>query len=581
MDNVEIARALSEVADVLEIQDGNSFRIRAYRNAVRTVEAQTVSLAERVAAGAQLTDLPGIGKEMASHIRELVTTGTLAYRDELLAETPRSLLAVVNLPGVGPKKARRLFDELGLASIEEVEQAARAGKLAALAGFGAKSQEKILQGIAAAREHGARHLLHEVERHVEPLLAYMAGAPGLERLEVAGSYRRRAETVGDVDLLGIADGEAAAASMARFLAYPQIERVAMAGPTRAAVVLGSGLAVDLRIVPRACYGAALVYFTGSKEHNVHLRQLAVRRGLRISEYGVFRAAEVEEQGDAARPFAGAEEAEVYAAVGLPWIPPELREDRGEFAEAGHRRLPALVRVEDIRGDLQMHSTWSDGRVPLEEMVAACAARGYEYMAITDHSKALAMVRGLDAYRLGLQWREIAAIQARRPGICILKSLEIDILADGSLDLEEEMIAGLDLVVVSIHSRFELPRDEQTARILKAIRHPRVGVLAHPTGRRINQRKPIDFDIELVLAEAARLRVAVEANASPHRLDLKDTHLSLARDLGCKIVISTDAHRPGELANLRHGVDQARRAGLVAGDVLNTLPLDAFLAAIRR
>jgi DNA polymerase (family 10) len=582
MDNVEIARALSEVADVLEILGGNPFRVRAYRNAVRTVEAQTVSLERRVTEGAPLTELTGIGKEMAGHIRELVTTGTLAYRDELLAQMPRSLLAMMRLPGLGPKKARRLFDELAVGTVEELEKAARDGRVAAVAGFGEKSQAKILQGIAEARERGTRMLLATAERHVEPLRAYVAAAPGIERLDVAGSYRRRTETVGDIDLLAIAaDAAAQGPIMAHFLAYPQIERVLMSGPTRASVVLGSGLQVDLRAVPRDSYGAALVYFTGSKEHNVHLRRRAALRGLRISEYGVFRAGDTQEMGEAAVPIAGREEGEVYAAVGIPWIPPELREDRGELERAEHGRLPDLLRLEDLRGDLQMHSTWSDGRATLEEMVAACAARGYEYMAITDHSKALAMVRGLDAHRLALQWGEIAAVQARHPEIRILKSMEIDILADGTLDLEEEMLAGLDLVVVSIHSRFELPRDEQTARILKAVRHPRVGILAHPTGRLIHRRKPIDFDIEQVLAEAARLSVAVEANSSPDRLDLKDTHLSLACSLGCKIVVSTDAHRPRELDLMRFGVDQARRAGLTAADVLNTLPLEEFLAAIRR
>ena len=337
MDNVEIARALAEVADVLEITGGNTFRIRAYRNAVRTVEAQTVALERRVAEGAALTDLPGIGKEMAGHIRELVATGTLAYRDQLLAEMPRSLLGMMRLPGLGPKKSRRLYDELAVATVEELEAAALAGRVAALPGFGEASQAKILQGIAESRQHGNRLLLHAAERHVEPLRGYLEAAPGLERLDVAGSYRRRAETVGDVDLLAIAAD--AAPVMARFLAYPQIERVLMAGPTRSSVVLGSGLQVDLRVVPAECYGAALVYFTGSKEHNVHLRRRAALRGLRISEYGVFRAADVQEAGEAARPIAGRDEAEVYAAVGLPWIPPELREDRGELADAEHAPAP--------------------------------------------------------------------------------------------------------------------------------------------------------------------------------------------------------------------------------------------------
>ena len=586
MHNVEIARTLEEVADVLEIQGANPFRIRAYRNAVRTVEAQTTPLARLVAEGSPLTQLPGIGKEMAGHIREMVSTGTLAYRDELLAEMPRSLLQLMRLPNLGAKKARRLHDELGIGSIDELEAAAKEGRIAGLAGFGEKSQAKILAGIADHRQHTSRLLLSEAERYVEPLLAYLREAPGLERVEVAGSYRRRRETVGDVDLLALAARPAEVT--ARFLAYPQVEKVLMAGDTRAAVVLGKGLQVDLRAVSPDCYGAALVYFTGSKEHNVKLRRRAVARGLRISEYGVFRvdaderpgkggaAGEAEPLGE---PIAGTEEADVYAAVGLAWIPPELREDRGEIEAAARGRLPRLVRTEDLRGDLQMHSTWSDGRNTLEEMLAACAARGYEYMAITDHSKALAMVQGLDAARLRLQWAEIKGIRARHPEIRLLSSMEVDILADGSLDLEEELLARLDLVVASVHSRFDLPAAEQTARILAAVRHPEVDVLAHPTGRLINRRRPYEYDVEAVLREAAARGVAVELNANPHRLDLKDDHLRLARELGCKVVSSTDAHRVRELDLMRFGVDQARRAGLEPDDVLNTLPLPAFLAAL--
>jgi DNA polymerase (family 10) len=575
LDNVEIARVLAEVADVLEIQGAEPFRIRAYRNAVRTIEVQTRPLPRMVADGAPLTDLPGIGKEMASHIREMVSTGTLALRDRLLAEVPRSLVELMRLPGVGPKKARRLWDELRIGSVDELEAAAREGRVAALSGFGEKTQSRILAGIEDHRQHTRRLLLAEAERFVEPLLGYLAECPGLARLEVAGSYRRRCETVGDIDLLASA-GDAAPV-MARFLAYPQIAQVLASGDTRCTVALGNGLQVDLRVVPPDCHGAALVYFTGSKEHNVKLRRRALERGLRISEYGVFGPAERGE----GMWIAGREEADVYAEVGLAWIPPELREDRGEIEAAAAGRLPRLVELQDLRGDLQMHSTWSDGRNTLEEMVAGCAARGYEYMAITDHSKALAMVGGLDARRLALQWLEIDAIRARHPEIRLLRSMEIDILADGTLDLEDEMLAGLDLVVVSIHSRFELPRAQQTARVLRALEHPRVNVLAHPTGRKINSRKPIDFDVEAVLARAAELGVAVEANATPDRLDLKDTHLALARELGCRIVISTDSHRVAELGQMRYGVDQARRAGLEPRHVLNTLPAAEFLRAIAR
>ena len=588
MDNVEIARALAEVADVLEIQGADPFRIRAYRNAVRTVEVQTRPLARMVADKVPLTSLPAIGREMAGHIGELVTTGTLAFLDRLLADLPRTLLDLVRLPGVGPKKARRLWDELRIGTVDELEAAARDGRVAPLAGFGEKTQAKILAGIEDFRHHAGRFMLADAERFVEPLVGYLSECREIERLEVAGSYRRRCETIGDVDLLATA--HEAAPVMRHFLAYPQIGQVQMAGDTRSTVILGNGLQVDLRVVAPDCYGAALLYFTGSKEHNVKLRRRALERGLRISEYGVFRAPAAPDADTTAGAaagvedgtwIAGREEADVYAEVGLAWIPPELREDRGEIEAAAAGRLPRLIEVADLRGDLQMHSTWSDGRNTLEEMVAGCAAHGYEYMAITDHSKSLAMVNGLDARRLALQWLEIDAIRARHPEIQLLRAMEIDILADGSLDLEDEMLAGLDLVVVSIHSRFDLPLERQTERVLRALSHPEVNILAHPTGRLINRRKPIALDMEAVLRRAAELGVAVELNAQPHRLDLKDTHLLLARELGCRIVISTDSHRVAELGTMRHGVEQARRAGLEPRHVLNTLPAREFLQAIAR
>jgi DNA polymerase (family 10) len=576
VDNPEIARTLEEVADILEIQNANPFRIRAYRNAVRTVETVTVPLRRWVEEGRQLTDLPGIGKEMASHIQEMVETGTLGFRDELLAEVPRSLIELMRLPGLGPKKARRVWDELKIGSVDELEAAAKEGRIATLAGFGAKSQEKILAGIAEHRQQGSRVLLNEAERSVEPLLAWLRAIPEVERLEVAGSYRRRKETVGDVDLLAIASRPIPV--MEAFRAYAQVDKVLMAGDTRSSVVLGSGLQVDLRVVPAECYGAALVYFTGSKEHNVKLRRRGVERGLKISEYGVFRLETDEVEGAC---IAGREEAEVYAAVGLAWIPPELREDHGEIEAAAAGRLPHLIRVEDLRGDLHMHSTWSDGRNSIEEMVEACVALDYEYMVISDHSKSLAMTGGLDAYRLREQWKEIDEVRARHPEIRILRAMEVDILGDGSLDLEDEMLAGLDLVLVSLHSRLDLPAAQQTERVLRALEHPEVNVFCHPTGRLINRRKPAEFDVETVLRRAAELGVAVEMNCSPHRLDLKDTHARLARELGCRIVIDTDSHRTSELALRRFGVEQARRAGLGPQDVLNTLPYEEFRAAMER
>jgi DNA polymerase (family 10) len=578
MDNPEIARTLEEVADILEIQNANPFRIRAYRNAVRTVETLMVPLRRWVEEGKPLTDLPGIGKEMANHIREMVETGTLGFRDELLAEVPRALIELMRLPGLGPKKARKIWDELQISSVDELEAAAQAGRIASLPGFGAKTQERILAGIQEYRQHGSRILLTDAERSVEPLLAWLRESPEVERLEVAGSYRRRRETVGDIDLLAIASQPVPV--MERFRGYAQVDKILMAGDTRSAVVLGSGLQVDLRVVPRECYGAALVYFTGSKEHNVKLRRRAVEKGLRISEYGVFKIHEehAEHEGEW---IAGREEEDVYATVGLAWIAPEMREDRGEIEAAAAGRLPNLIRQEDLRGDLHMHSTWSDGRNSIEEMVEACAARGYEYMVISDHSKALSMVNGLDAYRLSQQWKEIDEVRARHPEIRVLRSMEVDILGDGSLDLEDEMLAGLDIVLVSLHSRLDLPENQQTERVLRALEHPAVSVFCHPTARIINRRKPVEMDIEVVLRRAAELGVAVELNSSPHRLDLKDTHLKLAKELGCKVMINTDSHRTRELDLMRYGVEQARRAGLEARDVLNTFPFLKLQKALRR
>ncbi|MFL6289655.1 MAG: DNA polymerase/3'-5' exonuclease PolX, partial [Thermoanaerobaculia bacterium] len=458
MNNAEIAQVLEEVADVLEIQNENTFRVRAYRNAARTIEVQTAPLSRLVEENRPLTDLPGIGKEMANHIKEMVETGTLGFRDRLLAEIPRSLIDLVRLPGVGPKKARKLWDELKICSVDELEEAAKAGRIAGVAGFGAKTQEKILAGIQEHRQHTSRMLLIEAERFVEPLVGYLRAIPEVERLEVAGSYRRRRETVGDIDLLAIATVPGPV--MEAFLHYPQVASVLAAGDTKSSVNLGSGLQVDLRVVPPDCYGAALVYFTGSKEHNVKLRRRAVEQGLRISEYGVFRVHLREEDPMREELVAGQEEADVYASVGLPWIPPEMREDRGEIEAAARGPLPRLIEVGDMRADLHMHSIWSDGRQTIEEMVEACAARGYEYMVISDHSKVLAMTNGLDAYRLKEQWKEIDEVRARHPEIRILRSMEVDILADGSLDLEDEMLAGLDLVLVSLHSRFDLAQEQQ-------------------------------------------------------------------------------------------------------------------------
>ncbi len=580
MDNAEIQHRLDEVADLLEISAANPFRVRAYRKAASTVEVLTTPCARWIAEGRELTELPGIGKEMAAHIAEMVATGRLSILEDLAATVPRGLLELMRLPSVGPKKAKRLWEELGVTSVGELEAAATEGRVAALAGFGEKSQQKILQGLADYKKHTGRFRIDYADRLVLPLVELLKGLPEVERLEVAGSWRRRRETVGDIDLLAVASNPGPV--MAAFTSCAMAARVENAGDTRSSIVLGSGLQVDLRVVPRDSYGAALVYFTGSKDHNVKLRQRALARDVKLNEYGIF-AAGTEFVTAPGGPgwVCGREEAEIYDAVGLPWIPPELREDRGEIEAAALGRLPWLITERDLRGDLQMHSTWSDGRNSVEEMLLACAARGYEYFALTDHSKSLAMTGGMNAEKLARQWVEIDEVQARHPEITLLKSMEIDILADGSLDLEEKMIEKLDLVLVSVHSRFELPAAEQTRRILKAVEHPRVQVLAHPTGRLIGKRKPFEFDLDEVLHACAQHRVAVELNSHPERLDLKDTHLMLAKKLGVKITISTDSHLAQDLALARYGIEQARRAWLEPADVLNTLPLAELRTAIAK
>lgn len=596
MENVEIARILDELGDLLEIRGENPFRVRAYRNAARTVRSHGTPLRKLVEEGADLTVLPGIGKDLAAHIREIVETGKLGRHEEALRSIPPELLEFIRIPGLGPKRAKQLWEELGITTVAALQEACEQGRLSRLKGYGEKIQKNILEGIEAYRSQQGRFKLSDADLYVVPLREYMEKAPGVERVEVAGSYRRRKETVGDIDILVVARKKAPV--MEHFVAYPGVAKVQSSGETRGTVFLGSGLQVDLRIVPRESFGAALAYFTGSKEHNIRIRRLAMDRGLRVSEYGVFRVDRREraEAGGRTRkgdkeesdlgPFAGQfiagrEERDVYKAVGLPWIPPELREDRGEIEAAQQNALSRLLELRDIRGDLQMHSTWSDGQNTVEEMVAACEARNYEYLAITDHSKAVSVAGGLDAERLRKQWKEIEKVSERHERIRILKGMEVDILADGTLDLEDDLLEKLDIVLVAVHSKFNLPPAKQTERILKALRHPRVQIFGHPTGRILNRRGPIAFDLDEVLSCAAELGVAMELNAHPDRLDLMDLHLMEARRRGVKVVISTDAHRVEDLDLIRYGVEQARRGWLGKEHVLNTLPLGEFMKALRR
>ncbi len=584
MENLDVSRTLGTLADLLEIQGANPFRIRAYRNAINTINSLSRPLASMVDAGEDLTELSGIGKNVAAHISELLQTGKISRLEEVAREIPVSLVELVRLDGVGPKKAKKLFDQLQVKTVDDLEAQLEAGTVQQLDGFGLKSVEKIRRSIEDHRKHTGRFQIHEAEKLIAGVLEHVKATPGVSEVQVAGSLRRRKETIGDVDLLARFEGDGTPV-VERFVAFDGAARVLGSGPTKGSIVLHSGLQVDLRVIPDRSYGAALQYFTGSKEHNVAVRTRAVREGLRVNEWGVFRVPDDEDEQDAGKEsgerLAGDTEEGVYEALGMEWVPPVLRENRGEVEAARAGELPTLVSLADIRGDLQMHSTWSDGKVSLEEMAIACRDLGYEYIAVTDHSQAMAMVQGLTPERAREQWIEIDEVRERVDGIHILRSVEIDILKDGSLDMPDDILEELDLVVISVHSLMDQDRKTMTDRVLKAMAHPTVDILAHPTGRRINRREPFELDVESVLEAAAELGVAVELNANPNRLDLNDVHVHRARELGVPVVISTDAHSPRGLADMRFGVDQARRGWLEVDDVLNTKSLDDFLAWLNR
>jgi len=594
MTNADIARALAELADLLEIQGANPFRIRAYRNAIRTIQGLTRPLSAMVDDGEDLTDLPGVGKDMASHIGELLATGRLSLMDEVTAEVPRELARLTNLDGVGPKKVRKLWKELDVVTLEDLEAATQAGRVAGLEGFGEKSAQKILRSIEALRRHQGRTRRLDAAAEVAPLLEHLGSAPGVEELEVAGSFRRGSDTVGDMDILARVEGDAAArgAVIEHFTKGPGVVEIVGAGETKGSIVLASGLAVDLRVLPGESWGAALHYFTGSKEHNVEVRRRARQRGLRVSEYGVFRVGDAEEDAqeaaqenaDGGERIAGATEAEVFEAVGLAWIPPVLRENRGEIQAAeldGGAGLPDLVQPGDIRGDLHMHTTWSDGKNSVLEMAEGCRDLGYAWFAITDHSPSLTVANGLTPARLRAQAGEIAEAQAAFPEIRIFRGCEVDILKDGTLDLPDDMLDELDLVLAAVHTHFELDQAAQTERVLKALAHPRVHALVHPTGRLLGRRDPYPIDVEAVLLAAREHDVAVELNANPWRLDLHDRHLFRARELGVEVVVNTDAHQVAQLQFMAPGLLQAQRGWLEAGHVVNTRETDAMEAWLAR
>jgi DNA polymerase (family X) len=564
--NFDVARLFHEMATLLEVNDESRFRVRAYRRAAQTLESLGEDLAVVTARGG-LSGLPGIGRELAARIEEYLATGRIAQLDSLRGGLPPTFLTLLEVRGLGPRTARLLRERLGVDSVERLEEVCRDGAILAVPGIGRKSRDNILAGIArwrAGRSRTPSYLARDVAaRIVETLRAH----GGVERIQVAGSLRRSKETVKDVDVL-VTSTEPARV-IATLTHLPSVTEVIARGDTRASVRHQDGLQVDLRVVAPETFGAALQYFTGSRDHNVRLRELAKRRGLTISEYGVF------EERTGAR-VAGATEADVYAAVGLPWIPPELREDGGEIEAAREGRLPDLVEATAIRGDLHAHTEWSDGHHPLERLIEAAQTRGYEYVIVSDHSQSTTIANGLTVERLREQVARIHAMQPRYD-IRILTGAECDILADGRLDFPDDVLAGLDIVLGAVHSRFKQTREEMTARIVRALENPHVDILAHPTGRRLGSREPYDVDLEAVFAAARRHGKAVEINASPERLDLADVHARRAAELGVPLAVSTDTHHLPELDNLELGLGVARRAWLGPAQVLNARPLSDLLA----
>lgn len=567
IENAEVARIFRELADLLEIQGANPFRVRAYRNAARTVEELPEPVDALVSDSPErLTALPGIGEDLAGKIVELVRTGGLRALEEAGRDLPKGLVDLKRVRGLGPKRARALYHSLRITNLEQLERAARAGRIRELRGFGPKTETRILQELEARAATGAEERVTRATaaQYGKALLRYLRAVPGVRRAEIAGSFRRCRETVADLDIL--VDGEPSPLAD-RLISYPEVGEVLARGPTRSSVRLRSGLQVDLRVLPSESYGAGLHYLTGSKAHNIAVRRLGQQRGLKISEYGVVRGK---------RQIGGRTEEEVFGAVGLPWIPPELREDRGEIDAAREGRLPRLVELADLRGDLQMHTTDSDGRDDLPAMVEAAEALGYEYVAITDHSPAVRVAGGLDRAGFGRQMKQIDRVNAGLKTLTVLKGAEVDIRTDGSLDLDDETLQALDIVVVSVHSKFDLPEREQTERILTALTHPAVDVLGHPTGRVLGRRPAMRLDLERVLRAAVDHGVLLEINAQPERLDLDDLAGRAAIDQGATLVVSTDAHAVAELRFMRWGVDQARRGWATARHVANTLPLDRLL-----
>lgn len=570
MKNELIAGVFEQLADLLEIQEANPFRVRAYRSAARKIQSTAESMSTLVEQGSDLTEFDGIGKDLARQIEQIVTTGQHEQLAELKKQIPAGVIDMLRIPGVGPKKVAVFFNELQLESMEDLKQAASEGRLSALKGFGKKTEESILKNIDRAVEAGKRISIAAASEAADAVVADLLALDEVTQASVAGSCRRRSETCGDLDVLATA--EDADAAMDCLAQHSLVEEVLQRGDTKMRVRLLTGVEMDLRVVPDQSYGAAMQYFTGSKEHNVVVRQKAIDLGLKLNEYGVFRG---EEQ------IAGATEEDVYAAVGLPWIPPELRENRLEFEYAASNagQMPELVTIGDIQGDLHMHTTASDGAGTILEMAQAAKDRGLKYIAITDHSKRVSMANGLDADRLRRHWEEIRQARKQISGIEILCGIECDILEDASLDLDDDVLSEADWVIAVLHYGLQQPRKKIMERLLNAVKNPHVDIIGHPTGRIVGQRSGADIDLKELLQATADYGKMLEINAHFKRLDLSDVHAAAAKDMGIPIVISTDAHTPDGFDVLQYGIDVARRAGLTPADVANTQSWPEFKETI--
>lgn len=568
--NKEVAEQFNKVADLLEIEGANAFRIRAYRNAARVISGLSKNLLDLQQQGYELTELPGIGKDLAQKIQTILKTGSLPLLKEIEARTPPILSKLMKVEGLGPKRVQILYKKLGIRSQENLKQALAQGKIRKLKGFGEKTETRIRTGLQHQQEYARRFILAEAQPITEALLTYLKKCKAIKKLACAGSYRRRKETVGDLDFLVITDDNTKV--MKHFFAYEDITQVISQGNSKSTVHLHSGIQVDLRVLPPESYGAALLYFTGSREHNIHLRQIAVQKKLKLNEYGIYKGKKL---------LASRTEEAVYKTLGLPYIEPELREDRGEIDAAKKHKLPKLITLKDLRGDLHCHTRATDGSDSLETMATAAENLGYDYLAITDHSQRLTVAHGLDRRQLLQQLKAIDRLNHKLKKLVILKASEVDILEDGSLDWPDDLLKELDLTICSVHSKFNLSSIKQTERIIRAMDNPCFKILGHATGRLINRREPYEVDLEKIMLAAKDRGCVLEVNAQPERLDVNELFCKRGKELGLKFAISTDAHSAAGLNNLCFGLYQARRGWLEKGDVINTLSLAGLKKALTR